>query len=676
MTLASSPHRSPAFLVRVGLITAVLCLTFPAHSQLEGLDQPIPAASGDPSQPLAPDPLGNSLPPVSPAPAASPPTPTPFTLQTTIPLTSAADRIDVYTSPEQQHQVALGLLEEQTVALIDVATGERLWQLPVGFAPTVVRIDPVRLLVYASGPNAPGLVTINLKTGALVQAYGLPAGVLDISFDAQMGRIFATMPAAQSIAVIHLDHPQARNLPMPGSPLALAFEPTNGNLLVTLAGEDPLSLLVVDPNNGELLARWRSGHTPEAIALDVERQRLIILNSGSQDLLVLDLWSNGERVQRIGLDWRPTRLALSPSGDQVYVTARDSDRLQVVDLISGQLQSTYAIGSQPTGIVSLPTATGPGLLIVEAGFPQLQWVEIPTTVVAQSAPPQPDLKGAVTGQVLDIAGQPVTQGTLVIAPTPEFPGRQAEIQPDGSYLIADLPAGVYLMDVQVPGFPPTSTQIQVRSHFVSTQAIQLPPAAPSAEVSGIGLLPDAPPFSDELARNLQPALAELENSRQVILLNGPLGPAQEFEQLADLTQNLTLLDRDERYTQDLTKLQLIGNALGLRYILLTQMQISREYNRQGSSLLNTAVRFLAPVVPIEIPNFTPNQLRSRGLVVVIDLHKNRPGDKAQYYEAYGRDDVGGDPMFEDAAAGLFRLQVRNMVPAFVQQWKTANPFGS
>jgi hypothetical protein len=36
--------------------------------------------------------------------------------------------------------------------------------------------------------------------------------------------------------------------------------------------------------------------------------------------------------------------------------------------------------------------------------------------------------------------------------------------------------------------------------------------------------------------------------------------------------------------------------------------------------------------------------------------------------------VGGDPLFEDAAAGLFRLQVRNMVPVFIQQWQANNPF--
>jgi len=209
---------------------------------------------------------------------------------------------------------------------------------------------------------------------------------------------------------------------------------------------------------------------------------------------------------------------------------------------------------------------------------------------------------------------------------------------------------------------------------VSTQNIRLPPGQPAHQQEGIGLLPDEPVYSDELARHLSVALQELQPQRPVILLKGPLGPDPRFEPLLPLVQGLTLLDRDERYTADLAKLKAIGDALGLRYILLTHLQISRDYNRQGSPLLNMALRLLAPAIPVEIPNFTPNQLRSRGVVVVVDLQKDRPGDRARYYEAYGQDDVGGEPLFEDAAAGLFRLQVRNMVPLFIQQWQANNPF--
>jgi len=597
-----------------------------------------------------------------------------------LPLPSSADCLDAV--PERGW-LAVGLLEAQAVALLDGASGDPLWQVAVGFAPGVVRVDAARQVVYAAGPHAPGVVALDLLTGELLQAYGLPAGVLDMAVDAARGRVFASLPAAQSLAVIPAPNrqrhgsepPQARNLPLPGPPLALAYAPERGSLFVGLAGEDPLSLLVVNPDNGELLARWRGGNTPEAMVLDAQRQRLVVLNSGSQDLTVLDLDRSGEALQRIGLDWRPTRLALSPDGRWAYVTSRNSDRLQIVDLEAGRLAASLRLEGQPTGLVRLGDRD---LWVVAAGIPALRrLVDIEAQVgerETEAQIPSSGNRGVVTGRVLDIAGQPVQTGVLRLAATSTQPQQTVRIAADGTYVLPELPAGLYLVDVEVPGFPPTSTQVEVRAGFVSSQDIRLPPGQPARQPEGIGLLPDEPVYSDELARHLSLALKELQPQRPVILLKGPLGPDPRFEPLLPLVQDLTLLDRDERYTADLAKLKAVGDALGLRYILLTHLQISRDYNRQGNSLLNTALRFLAPTVPVEIPNFTPNQLRSRGVVVVVDLQRDRPGDRARYYEAYGRDDVGGEPLFEDAAAGLFRLQVRNMVPVFIQQWQANNPF--
>ncbi len=601
-----------------------------------------------------------------------------------LPLPSSADRLEAL---PQQGWLVVGLLEAQAVMLLNGASGDPLWQVAVGFAPSVVRVDAARQVVYASGPSAPEVVALDLLTGELLQSYRLPAGVLDMAVDVARGRVFASMPAAQSLAVIPAPNrqrhgsepPQARNLPLPGPPLALAYDPERGSLFVGLAGEDPLSVLVVNPDNGELLARWRGGNTPEAMALDAQRQRLVVLNSGSQDLTVLDLSRSGEALQRIGLDWRPTRLVLSPDGRWAYVTSRNSDRLQIVDLEAGRLVASLRLEGQPTGLAMLDDRD---LWVVAAGIPALrrlqdiqgQAFEGGMESLNRGVPPSPNSLGVVTGRVLDIAGQPVQTGVVRLAATSTQPAQTVRIAADGTYVLPELPPGLYLVDVEVPGFPLTSTQVEVRAGFVSTQDIRLPPGELTRQPEGIGLLPDKPVYSDELARHLSLALKAWQPQRPVLLLNGPLGPDPRFEPLLPLIRNLTLLDRDERYTADLAKLKAIGNALGLRYILLTQLQISRDYNRQGSSLLNTALRFLAPTLPVEIPNFTPNQLRSRGVVVVVDLQRDRPGDRARYYEAYGRDDVGGDPMFEDAAAGLFRLQVRNMVPVFIEQWQANNPF--
>ncbi|NJK72420.1 MAG: carboxypeptidase regulatory-like domain-containing protein [Synechococcaceae cyanobacterium SM2_3_60] len=110
----------------------------------------------------------------------------------------------------------------------------------------------------------------------------------------------------------------------------------------------------------------------------------------------------------------------------------------------------------------------------------------------------------MAGQVLDVAGNPVSEGELRLLAQgrSNVDSRSLNLLPDGSFLVADLPPGLYLADIVVPGFPLISTQIDVRSGFVTTRDIRLPPGRPDTAAEGIGLLPDGLTFSDELAYRL------------------------------------------------------------------------------------------------------------------------------------------------------------------------------
>ncbi|MEM9536943.1 MAG: hypothetical protein AAGA40_14885 [Cyanobacteria bacterium P01_E01_bin.45] len=594
----------------------------------------------------------------------------------TIPLQSSVDRFDIV-EREGQTLVAVGLLQEQSVALVDLASGEIVAQTGIGFEPNTVRYDPVNNVVYAAGLNSDGLVVLEGDTLEIRKGYGLGAGVLDIDFDGETGRIFATHPNLGSISIMQLSEESARTLPVPMPPLAIAFNPVTNNLLITADNDTPLGLLVLNADNGELLAMLRSGIKPEDIALEPESQRLVVLNSGTSDLTVFDRQSSGEAVQTIGLNWRPTRVALSSDGQYAYITSRDSNHLQVADLETGELQAVYDLGESPIGVSFLPTENGPAVLVAEAGEPQLNWVELPAIdpEAEVAIAPRPDT-GSAAGRVVDLAGNPVSGGIIRLKNLRgDAPDTQLNLFPDGSFLIPNLPTGVYLADISVPGFPTVSSQIQVRSGFVSSTQIQLPPGRPPEDSIGIGVIPDREPFSDDLAAQVHATLQDTAGDRPVELLIGPIGVWEEFQQLAPLAEGLDIIDRDNRFTPDLDRLKVSGNSLGLRYIVLTHMDISREFDRRGNPFLNLAIRYFVPQVPVNIPDFTPNELRSRGVMIVVDLQEDEPGDLAGYYEAFDKDEVGGNRMFEDAAAGLFRRQAESMVPDLLEQWQEAGaPF--
>jgi len=573
-----------------------------------------------------------------------------------IPLGDRTDKIETFVTPEGPRAL-VGLLDEQALALVDLAGRKQLARLDLGIRPLVVRRLGDTGLVAVGGPSNGTLIVADTRRMSVLKSVDLGAGIFDIAVDPRRSRIVATHPGAERISVVNADG-KVRVFPTPAPPLAAAIEPTSGHLYLTLGSKDPLGLAILNLETGEVLARLRSGATPEDIALDFAHGQAVLLNSGSNDLSVVPLDGNAARFRTIGLDWRPTRLTLSADGRYAYVSSGDSDRLQLVDLEAGRVVATRTLGRLPTGIGLLPDGI---LVVAEAGTQALRVISapVPNETGGPAAP------GSVAGVITDVTGKPINVGELKVE------GRTVPILPDGSFLIPKLPPGKHLVDVVVPGFPQFTARLESRPGYVVTEDIHMPPKSESETVDGIGFIADIPVYSDLLARSLVSRLARDDARRKVILLNGPLGPHPEFTQLSGLVRNLNLLDRDNRLTDDLEKLQTIGRSLKLRYIVLTQVQFSRGYNTAGNPIVNTLLRFF---VPVSLPNFTPNELRSQGVAVVIDLQKAHSGDKAVVFKADDRDDKGGPPLMEEESDGLFRLEVKKIADNILGQWQEKPPF--
>ncbi len=606
---------------------------------------------------------------------------------TLIPIDTGADRLEVFMM-EGKPTAVVGLMEAQALAVVDLNSQQVKVKIPLGFEPIVTRLDPAQNRAYVAGINSNVVAVIDLTKNEVIQTFDLKAGVFDLDIDPTRKLLVATHPKAGQISVVRLeatkkDKERIQTLPMPSGPLACTFDKSTGNIWVSLASNDGLGLVLVNPDNGELLARLRSGSNPEDLALDAKHNRAVVLNSGSQDLSIVPLSLGGE-FRSVGLDWKPTRLVLSEDGQYAYVTSRDSNRVQIVDLDAGRTIGNQKVGSAPTGIARL----GGGLVLVEAGAKSLHWITNPlpsnsSTASSSSAsstklaPTRKDI-GAIAGQVTDLAGNVVAKGALTVE------GRKVPILPDGSFLFSQLPPGKYLVDVEVPGFPKFTTRVQSRGGYVATSDIQLPPRSDwaakkftvneSIEGENIGILADAPQYSELFARSLMPLMDEnLTKKRKVLVLNGPLGPAPEFARFASAVEGLSVIDRNNRYTQELEKLKALGRTLGLRYVVFTQVVHSRGYDQKGNPFINSILKIF---VPVDIPSFTPNQLRVQGAILVLDLQKTKVGEKAEFLKVQGQDDVGGDPLYEESADGLFRLEVRNMAQEVVRKWQQSNPFTS
>jgi len=295
---------------------------------------------------------------------------------TLIPIDTGADRLEVLFM-QGKPMAVVGLMEAQALAVVDLTSQQVKAKIPLGFEPIVTRVDPAQNRAYVGGINSNVIAVVDLDKNEVIETIDLKAGVFDLDIDPARKLLVATHPKVSQISIVRLDatkkdKEQIHTLPLPNGPLACAIDQGTGNIWVSLASNDGLGLVLVNPNNGELLARLRSGSNPEDLALDAKNNRAVLLNSGSQDLSIVPLSLGGE-FRSVGLDWKPTRLVLSEDGKYAYVTSRDSDRIQIVDLEAGRTIGSQKVGSAPTGIARL----GGGLVLVEAGAKSLHWITNP-----------------------------------------------------------------------------------------------------------------------------------------------------------------------------------------------------------------------------------------------------------------------------------------------------------
>ena len=136
-------------------------------------------------------------------------------------------------------------------------------------------------------------------------------------------------------------------IPVGRAPVGLVFSP-DGHVLYSTSEVAPSS-------------DWPGGCKPEGRGGEHPQGAIIAV-----DVLRAERAPAGSVLRRIPGGCNPVRVALSPAGDRLYATARDSNALLVFDtakLLSGAMDSliaSIAVGASPVGVL----ATGDGSKII------------------------------------------------------------------------------------------------------------------------------------------------------------------------------------------------------------------------------------------------------------------------------------------------------------------------
>jgi YVTN family beta-propeller protein len=112
--------------------------------------------------------------------------------------------------------------------------------------------------------------------------------------------------------------------------------------------------------------------SPTDLVLDPRGARLFVTARGTDEVLVVDLATH-QVAQRFATGAEPHGLAVSPDGARLYVALRAADRIACLDASNGAELGSLAVGRRPSGVAL--TSDGKTLVVANAGSDDVSLID-------------------------------------------------------------------------------------------------------------------------------------------------------------------------------------------------------------------------------------------------------------------------------------------------------------
>ena len=133
-------------------------------------------------------------------------------------------------------------------------------------------------------------------------------------------------------------------------PSALGMDWLTGRLYVANNGVGTGSISVIDAATDQVVATVPVGVSPSALAVDMDRQIVYVMNRGSDSVSVLDARTNTV-TDTIPVGHRPAAMSFDADSQRLYVVNRRSDDLAVIDVGARREEQRIPVGKLPFALV-------------------------------------------------------------------------------------------------------------------------------------------------------------------------------------------------------------------------------------------------------------------------------------------------------------------------------------
>jgi len=252
------------------------------------------------------------------------------------------------------HHVYVADVDLGAVVVYDGTRGAISGSINVGGQPSSLALDNVghRLFVGNRDVVGPAVSVVDTTTGH-TQSF-LPAGlrVRGLVFDegiSPAGRLYVGDPAGNDVMVVDGGTGQVTgHIPLGGPPVAIALNPTNGEVAVAVQGPAPV-LALIDPSSQTMSAApipIQEGQ-PVQVAVDSNTGKFFVARGGANPALLVLRPGSTMFDNAIPIAPDVTGLAIDPRTSRIYLSHGAADLAEVIDGTSGNPLALVPIGDAP-----------------------------------------------------------------------------------------------------------------------------------------------------------------------------------------------------------------------------------------------------------------------------------------------------------------------------------------
>lgn len=193
-----------------------------------------------------------------------------------------------------------------------------------------------------------GAITVTASGGwTVTKTIGVGSTPSNIAYDPQAGKLFVSSDASNNLTVINdTSDTTVGSIALPGSPIALAFDPTNNEVFVADSTTTPGLVSVVNASTNRLVANVTVGSRPVSAAYDSGRGEVFVTNSQSDNVSVIDA-STLAVVGNVSVGYWPTGLVYVRPLGEVFVDNSFGNSVSVIADSNNSVVATVPVGNNP-----------------------------------------------------------------------------------------------------------------------------------------------------------------------------------------------------------------------------------------------------------------------------------------------------------------------------------------